>query len=122
MPHFRKSFPSRFMQSADLDDGPITATMKEVLHENLGTTDKPDEKPVAVFEEAVKPVVLNITRCEALAEIAGSEDMDDWPGIRIRLSKGWTRYQGKRVPCIEVLPPPADDEAKTGDDAEAIPF
>ena len=110
MAHFRKSFPSRFMQSTDLDDGPITATIKEVTQENLGTKEKPDEKPVARFEEeTLKPVVLNITRCEAIAEIAGSEDMDDWSGVRIQLAKGWTRYQGKKVACIEVLPPPADD-------------
>ena len=110
MAHFRKSFPSRFMQSTDLDDGPITVTINAVPEENLGTTDKPDPKPVAEFqEEDVKPVVLNITRCEAIAEIVGNPDTNRWPGTRIQLAKGWTRYQGKKVACIEVLPPPADD-------------
>ena len=57
MAHFRKSFPSRFMQSSDLDDGPITVTINAVREENLGTTDKPETKPVAEFkEEGVKPV------------------------------------------------------------------
>ena len=75
MAHFRKSFPSRFMQSTDLDDGPITVTINAVPEENLGTTDKPELKPVAEFkEEDVKSVVLNITRCEAIAEIVGNPD------------------------------------------------
>ena len=113
MAHFRKSFPSRFMRPTDLDDGPITVTINAVPEENLGTQDRPDPKPVAEFHEGeVKPVVLNITRCEAIAEIAGSEDMNDWPRTRIQLAKGWTRYQGKKVACIEVLPPPADDAAE----------
>ena len=111
MSHYRKAFPSRFLQSADLDDGPITVTIKAVLTENLGTLDKPDPKPVLAFEEEVKPVVLNITRAEAISEVAGSEDMDDWPGTRIRLSKGTTRYKGERVACIDVSQPPADADA-----------
>ena len=31
MAHFRKSFPSRFMQAADLDEGSVEGTIKEVL-------------------------------------------------------------------------------------------
>ena len=111
MAHFRKSFPSRFMQSSDLDDGPKTVTIKATPSENLGTVDKPDTKPVVVFEEDVKPVVLNITRAEAISQVAGSEDMDDWPGTRIRLSKGTTRYRGERVACIDVSQPPVDADA-----------
>ena len=113
MPHFRKSFPSRFLQSTDLDDGPITVTINAVRDENVGTTDKPETKPVVESkEEGVKPFVLNITRGEAITEIAGNPDINRWPGTRIQLAKGWTRYQGKRVACIEVLPPPADDVAE----------
>ena len=116
MSHFRKSFPSRFLATSDLAEGPLTATLKEVVHENLGTTDKPENKPVAVFEDndKAKPVVLNLTRCEAISEIAGSEDMDDWPGTRIQLAKGSTRFQGKRVGCIDIVAPPAEDAREAG--------
>ena len=121
MAHFRTSFPSRFLRASDLDDGPIAVTIKEVPDENVGTSEKPDIKPVTVFEDApVKPVVLNITRCEAIAEIAGSEDKDDWPGVRIQITKGWTRYQGKRVACIDVVPP--SDPPLTKAEAEAVGF
>ena len=110
MSHFRKSFPSRFLATSDLDE-PLTATIKEVVHENLGTTEKPENKPVAVFQDddQVKPTVLNLTRCESISEVAGSEDMDHWPGTRIQLVRGSTRYQGKRVGCIDIVAPPAED-------------
>ena len=106
MAHFKKSFPSRFTQAADFDNGPITVTIKSTANEDFGTKDNPQEKPVAFFDEDMRPVVLNITRCEAIAEIAGSEGMDDWPGTRVQLSKGATRFQGKKVACIDVSQPP----------------
>ena len=111
MAHFRKSFPSRFLATSDLDDGPLTGTIKEVTHKNLGTKEKPEDKPIAVFQDAddVKPTVLNVTRCEAIAEIADSEDMDDWPGTRVQLVQGWTRYQGKKTRCIDIVARPVED-------------
>jgi hypothetical protein len=105
MAHWKKSFPSKFLQAADLD-APFIATVKQIVNENVGQGDAVELKPVAVFEEQVKGVVLNLTRAEALAEIAGSEDMDDWPGTRILLRRGTTRYQGKKVACIEIARPP----------------
>ena len=108
MAHFRKSFPSRFTQASDFDDGPITVTIKSTADEDFGTKDNPQTKPVVLFEDdGVKPVVLNLTRAEMISEIAGSEDMDNWPGTRVQLSKGTTRFQGKKVACIDVAQPPA---------------
>ena len=68
MPHYRKAFPSRFLQSSDLDEG---------------------------------------------------QDTDKWVGRRVRLVKGSTRYQGKRVACIDVSPSPAADGESV---AEAVGF
>ena len=40
-------------------------------------------------------------------------------GVRIQFEKGWTRYQGKRVACIDVSQPPV----KAGEAAaEAVGF
>jgi hypothetical protein len=106
MAHWKKSFPSKYLQAADLDT-PIPATLKTVVNENIGIGDAADLKPVAQWEEAhVKGVVLNLTRAEALADIAGDDDMDHWPGTRVLLQRGSTRYQGKKVACIEIVKPP----------------
>jgi hypothetical protein len=50
---------------------------------------------------------LNLTRAEVLAELAGADDMDEWSGTRVLVRRGVTRFQGKKVPCIEFAPPPS---------------
>jgi hypothetical protein len=105
MPHWKKSFPSKYVQAADLDTS-MTVTITQVSDENVGTEGAGQVKPVAYFREIRKGVVLNITRGEAIAKIAGSDDTDDWINVRIQLQRGETVYQGKRVPCVEIVPPP----------------
>lgn len=106
MPHWKKSFPSKFLQTADLDDGPITATINTVGTENVGDEDAGELKLVVSFKEGVKRLVCNLTRAEAISEIAGSDNTDDWPGTVIQIVKGTTRYQGRRVGCLVVQAPP----------------
>ena len=88
MAHWKKSFPSKYLQAADLDTQ-IEATLKTVVNDNIGRARRWNSSPSRNGEEdQVKGVVLNLTRAEALAEIAGSEDMDDWPGTRVLLRRG----------------------------------
>ncbi len=106
MANWRTRFPSRFLQAADLDAGPIDATIKTIGDELIGTGDQATHKPVVYFREKhVKPCVLNQTRSEAIAAIAGSDDDDDWVGVRIRLQKGRTKFQGRSVACIDIVAP-----------------
>ena len=116
-PHYRKSFPSRFLQSADLDDGPLDVTIEQLAHENLGSKDEPENKLVAKFAGDTKPLVLNLTRAESIADLVGDDNTDSWVGTRIRLGKGRTTYMGKRVACIDVLESPivGEGEAATDD-------
>lgn len=108
MTHWKRAFPSRYLAVADLDDGPITATIATVLTTNIG--DDQELKLVVQFTEPdVKQLVCNLTRGEAIAEIAGSEDTDAWVGKTIQLVRGSTRYQGRKVGCITVQAPLAAD-------------
>lgn len=118
MPHWKKSFPSRFLQVSDVDGGPITATIRRVVNENVGG-DEGETKLVLYFQEsAIKPLVLNLTRAEAVAEIAG-ENTDDWPGVRIAIVKGTTRYQGRKVGCLTVAAPSSSTPAPALDSDSA---
>jgi hypothetical protein len=111
MANWRQRFPSKYLQAADLDDDPIDATIKAVYNERVGTDT--EVKPVVTFREPhVKPVVLNRTRCEAIETIAGSFDDAAWPGTRIRLQAGTTFFQGKKVPCIDIVAPPSTGAPK----------
>ena len=55
-------------------------------------------KPVLHFAEDVKPLVLNWTNLEAIAEICGSYESDDWIGKKIVLYKDDTiTFGGKQT-------------------------
>ena len=95
MAHWKKAFPAKYLQVSDLDL-PITATIQVVSTENVGGDDGDLKLVIRFSEPGVKALVCNLTRAEAIAELAGSDDTDVWPGTRLTLVKGMTRYQGKR--------------------------
>jgi len=104
--HFKKSFPGKYLQTTDLDV-PMVATIARVMTATVGVGADAQSKLVAQFEEpGVKSLVLNVTKCEAIATVAENDDTDGWAGVRIRLSRGATRYQGKPIACIVVDAPP----------------
>jgi hypothetical protein len=105
VPHFRTAFPSKFLSAAEIVQ-PYDATISKVEYDNVGSDDKPERKLVATFEDDDhKAIVLNQTRCEAIAEIANTPDYEQWPGTRVHVSQRTTRYAGKKVPCIMISPP-----------------
>jgi len=111
MAHWKKAFPGKFLQVSDLDT-PIVATIASVRIENVGNEEDGERKPVVRFQEPdVKSLVCNLTRAESIAAIAGDDDVDNWVGTRIRIVRGTTRFQGKKVSCISVEPPTRTAEA-----------
>lgn len=118
MAHWKSGFPSRYLQVSDLDR-PIVATIAGVKMENVGSGENAEMKPVVRFKESnVKSCVLNLTRAEAIETIAGDPDMDKWPDTKIKLTKGSTRYQGKKVACISIAA--VDDIDATMQSAETF--
>jgi hypothetical protein len=110
MAHWKKGFPSKYLQVSDLDT-PIVATIAGVRSETVGSGDDAESKLVVRFKEPdVKAVVLNLTRAEAIATIVGNDDTDKWVGHRIQLFQGSTRFQGKKVPCIAISEPTTGDD------------
>jgi hypothetical protein len=110
MAHWKSGFPSHYLQVSDLDS-PLIATIADVKAETVGSGENQERKLVVHFEEPdVKAVVLNLTRAEAIESIVGDPDTARWPGHRVRLFKGVTRYQGKRVACISLAAPDDLDE------------
>src|SRR5262249_51803237 len=105
MPHYKTAFPSKFLSAAEIER-PYVCTVKDVDYDDVGTDDKTERKLVATFDEDyAKPIVLNVTRCEVLAELAKTPDYTEWSGLRVRVSQGTTRYAGKKVACIEFSAP-----------------
>jgi hypothetical protein len=114
MGNWRKRFPSTYLKASDLDEGPIDATIKGIVNETIGQGEKADLKPVLHFrEKPIKPVVMNMTRMEAVEQIAGTPDDEQWAGVRVRLQKGRTQYKGERVDCVDIVAPPKARTAST---------
>src|SRR5687768_9239813 len=122
MTTFRNAFPSKYFQVADLDEGPVVGTIKDVAVENVGG-ENGQPKLVVHFEESeLKGLVCNLTRAEAIAALAQSDDTDRWIGTTIRLVRGFTRFQKKRVPCILVEAAPNSSPTAVARNVAEVPF
>jgi len=114
-------FTSSYLKATDLNGKRVGVVIDEVKMEKLGD----DDKLCVYFQGKEKGIVLNKTNANMIAEIAKSDDTDDWNGVRISLYPTKVDYQGKRVDAIRIdypaggkpPPPPVDDEG--GSD---IPF
>ena len=93
-------FPSRFLKAADLGGKVVVVTVERVVQEEL------DEqlKAVVYFHGSTKPLVLNATNYDSIAEHYG-EDTDGWPDAEIEVYPTKVQFKGKLVPCIRVRMP-----------------
>lgn len=94
-----EAFPSKFLKAEDLNGKRVAVKIKYVEMEKIGDDDK---KPVVYFSGKEKGLVLNKTNAGTIAEITGTEEMDDWSGQGIVLFPDKTSFQGKRVDCIRI--------------------
>jgi len=126
MPNYRTVFPSKYMKAEDLGATRPIGTIASVEPEDIGAGQDKTRKLVVCFvEPTLKPLALNRINCDTIAELAGSEDYETWPGCRIQLFATKTEFQGKRVPCIRIcapikIKPPAARKPAKDDDADAV--
>ena len=107
MPSYKTAFPSKFIKADDLDTTRPIGTITTVDFEDVGAGQNKDRKLVAHFTEStLKPLVLNLINSDTIAELAGTDDYEEWVGCRIQLFATKTEFQGKRVPCIRICAPP----------------
>ena len=93
-----QAFPGNYIKAADLNHKKVHVVISECKLEDIGG----DQKPVLYFEGKERGLVLNKTNANMIAEILGTDEMDDWSGQRIMLYPSKTDFQGKRVDCIRV--------------------
>ena len=91
MANFRKCFPRKYLRTADVTE-PFEAKIKHVTFEEM-----PDGKmkPVAYVTGREPGFVLNITNCEALAQLTGSDETEKWIGAHVTIFTEQTRFGGK---------------------------
>jgi hypothetical protein len=80
MTKLAEAFPSKHLKPVDLADGPVVATIKLAELERMkGFDGKEVPKVVLYFTKKLKPLPLNRTNFEAVMDICGSDDSDDFP-------------------------------------------
>ena len=97
---------SKYLQRADVGAGALV-TMKGLHQVNMAREGEPEElKWVLDFVEADKPLVLNNTNAQIIAQIVKSEETDDWAGHQIVLyDDPNVSFGGKLVGGIRVRAP-----------------
>jgi len=83
--HISQLKESKFLKKEDCGKG-ILLTIDHLEQQNVAMSDQPEElKHCLVFQEDVKPLVLNNTNAQLIASITGSDETDDWHGHQIVL-------------------------------------
>jgi hypothetical protein len=63
-----------------------------------------DQRLVVSFVGKQKRLTLNRTNATAIAEAAGTDDTDRWPGTRVRLFSTPVLFQGRTVQALRIGP------------------
>lgn len=104
--HISQLKQSRFLTRNEVGRGALV-TIKEVFQDNVAKEGAPEELRWCIgFNELEKPMVLNSTNGQIIAQIVKQEDTDGWPGHRIVLYDDPTvSFGGKLVGGIRVRAP-----------------
>lgn len=95
-------FDSKSLKADDIKGREPVVTIKAVTVKEF-----PDKtrKPYIEFEGAKKGLVCNVTNWNAIRDITGEDDSDNWIGQRIKLVVARVDFQGRRVDAIRVDAP-----------------
>lgn len=96
-------FDSKYLRWFDIDGkGDITCTIEKVEREELTLRGGAKKKaPVITIKNGSKPLVLNRTNADSIAELHGNKP-SQWVGKRICLYVTQTKLKGKTVNCIRI--------------------
>lgn len=132
MSNYKTAFGS-YLKTEDLQGKACRLVIDAIATEEIDGDHGKEKKLVARFAGKDKGLILNRTNADSLAEIAGSEDTDDWSGVTIALYPDKTKFGGKTVDCMRIRspqtakpkppPPPAQElgiDANEFDDS--VPF
>lgn len=106
MRSYDKYRETKYLQKSDLEK-PVLLTIAKIAEEDVSSNDRPEKiKYVIYFKEAYNPWVPNIGSLEEISHIAGTGDVDRWPGTVIVLYVNPdVEFAGKRVGGIRCRAP-----------------
>jgi hypothetical protein len=113
---------SKFLRKEDAGAG-ILVTIREVHQANVAKEGAPEEmKWVMSFDETDKPLVLNSTNGQIIAQITGSPESDNWTGVKVVLYHDPNvSFGGKLVGGVRIRAPRKQPVPVTGKRPPAMP-
>lgn len=120
--HISELKESKYLRKEDCGAG-ILVTIHSVSQQNVAKEGAPEEmKWVMHFNETDKPLVLNSTNGQIIAQITGSEDSDAWTGVQVVLYHDPNvSFGGKLVGGVRVRAPRKKPSPVTGKKPVAMP-
>ncbi len=115
-------FSGSYLKAADLQGRRVSATIDRVEMETLGSGSDAEQKPIVYFQNKEKGLVLNKTNGNMIAEIAGTEETDEWNGVKIALYPAKVDFQGKRVDAIRIDYPAGQPKPQPSAADDDCPF
>jgi hypothetical protein len=106
MKNYRSYGDGQYLKKADVIP-PLTVTINDVVERLIAAPGKePKERLVLLFNETRKGLVLNMSNGDALFEITGHPDAEEWIGERVELfCDDNVAYAGKRVGGVRLRKP-----------------
>ena len=116
---------SKYIQQSDVTNSPhkcLLVTIKEITEENMAPDSQAERmKYVINFEENYKPWAPGNETLAIISQIAGTGNVDDWPGTKLVLViDPNVSYQGKITGGIRCRAP--KDQAEPEPPEQEIPF
>ena len=113
MPNISVLKESNFIKKEDCEP-PILVTIERVAQENVAKEGAPQELKWCIhFREVDKPMVLNSTNGQIIAQITGSPETDNWTGKQVVLyNDPSVSFGGKLVGGIRCRAPRAGTPAR----------
>jgi hypothetical protein len=104
-----KLYPSKYLQSSDLNGKSVTVKIDRVALEEVGQ--KKEWKPVIYFMRAKKAMVLNVTNARMIESAYGDDYENAWHGKAVILTVEKVSFQGKVTDGLRIhIPKQARDE------------
>lgn len=108
--HYQEYFKT-FLGGWSFENGDETLTIDSIGEEEMYDAETGGKKKGLVmrFRDKDLPMVLNVTNCEAIAEVVGSDRLSDWIGKRIIVGTSRIKAFGKMHDAIRVRTTKPDD-------------
>lgn len=107
MTHWKKLTNPHYLGSYAFTPGEEkAAVIKSVGLEEVHSPDGGKESCIVAHftQEDIKPLILNKTNCKTIAQLSGTPDVEQWPGVGIILCVQRVSAYGELVEAVRIRP------------------